>query len=58
VTGWSLEQDDRCLDKLGNPIGVKSYKPPQIPARARCPTRPNFKIVVPPHSYMVFKTEE
>jgi len=27
VAGWSLEQVDRCLDKLGNPIGVKSYKP-------------------------------
>jgi len=27
VAGWSLEQVDRCLGKLGNPIGVKSYKP-------------------------------
>jgi hypothetical protein len=27
VAGWSLEQIDRSLDKLGNPIGVKSYKP-------------------------------
>ena len=29
VAGWSLEQIDRSLDKLGNPIGVKSYKPTQ-----------------------------
>jgi hypothetical protein len=29
VAGWSLEQIDRSLDKLGNPIGVKSYKPYQ-----------------------------
>ena len=29
LAGWSLEQVDRCLDKLGNPIGVKSYKPYQ-----------------------------
>ncbi len=29
VAGWSLEQIDRTLDKLGNPIGVKSYKPVQ-----------------------------
>jgi hypothetical protein len=28
VAGWSLEQVDRALDKLGKPIGVKSYKPP------------------------------
>jgi len=27
VAGWSLEQIDRSLGKLGNPIGVKSYKP-------------------------------
>jgi hypothetical protein len=27
VAGWSLEQVDRYLGKLGNPIGVKSYKP-------------------------------
>jgi hypothetical protein len=27
VAGWSLEQVDRCLGKLGSPIGVKSYKP-------------------------------
>jgi hypothetical protein len=29
VAGWSLEQIDKSLDKLGNPIGVKSYKPTQ-----------------------------
>jgi len=29
VAGWSLEQIDRALDKLGTPIGVKSYKPVQ-----------------------------
>jgi hypothetical protein len=29
VAGWSLEQIDRSLDKLGNPIGIKSYKPVQ-----------------------------
>jgi hypothetical protein len=29
VAGWSLEQIDRSLDKLGHPIGVKSYKPVQ-----------------------------
>ncbi|HTB61112.1 MAG TPA: hypothetical protein VLC06_24755 [Polyangia bacterium] len=29
VAGWSLEQIDRSLDKLGNPLGVKSYKPTQ-----------------------------
>jgi hypothetical protein len=29
VAGWSLEQIDRSLDKLGNPIGVKCYKPTQ-----------------------------
>jgi len=29
VAGWSLEQIDRSLDKLGNPVGVKSYKPTQ-----------------------------
>jgi hypothetical protein len=29
VAGWSLEQIDRSLDKLGHPIGVKSYKPYQ-----------------------------
>ena len=29
VAGWSLEQIDRSLDRLGNPIGVKSYKPYQ-----------------------------
>ncbi len=29
VAGWSLEQIDRSLDKLGNPIGVKSYRPTQ-----------------------------
>jgi hypothetical protein len=27
VAGWSLEQIDRTLDKLGKPIGIKSYKP-------------------------------
>lgn len=27
VAGWSLEQVDRILDKLGRPVGVKSYKP-------------------------------
>jgi len=27
AAGWSLERIDRCLDKLGNPIGVASYKP-------------------------------
>jgi hypothetical protein len=29
AAGWSLEQIDKSLDKLGNPIGVKSYKPYQ-----------------------------
>ncbi len=29
AAGWSLAQIDGCLDKLGNPIGVKSYKPYQ-----------------------------
>src|SRR5579871_737057 len=28
VAGWSLEQVDRALGFLGNPVGVKSYKPP------------------------------
>jgi hypothetical protein len=27
VAGWSLEQVDKALGQLGNPIGVKSYKP-------------------------------
>jgi hypothetical protein len=27
VAGWSLEQIDGALGQLGNPIGVKSYKP-------------------------------
>jgi hypothetical protein len=27
VAGWSLEQVDRVLDKLGRPIGLPSYKP-------------------------------
>jgi hypothetical protein len=29
VAGWSLEQIDKSLAILGNPIGVKSYKPTQ-----------------------------
>jgi hypothetical protein len=27
IAGWSLEQIDRALGQLGNPLGVKSYKP-------------------------------
>jgi len=29
AAGWSLREIDRCLDKLGNPIALKSYKPYQ-----------------------------
>ena len=29
VAGYSLEQADKFLGKLGNPIGIASYKPYQ-----------------------------